>query len=259
MGRRRRTGSAGRLPSSTTATDSSSCDGHGRRRRPGQSRFQYIENSSSTVTLAAAAATATANKCVKRCRVHQQHLRRALASSVVVARSPRSFVRSFACQTEVLNMPRRSCSRPPAPVFYATSIALDYSVLTDTGKYRRRFQMHFRCIMYHHKFVSSASSFDFIFPRPLEQSQDFTTPQTFRNTTIYRDEINFLQIQLSRTQAGPGKAVKEQQEQNSPNHVQRINLISVEQGTALKVGQIFPLPILLNFITLLKCHLECVS
>ena len=151
MGRRRRTGSAGRLPSSTTATDSSSCDGHGRRRRPGQSRFQYIENSSSTVTLAAAAAaaaaTATANKCVKRCRVHQQHLRRALASSVVVARSPRSFVRSFACQTEVLNMPRRSCSRPPAPVFYATSIALDYSVLTDTGKYRRRFQMHFRCII----------------------------------------------------------------------------------------------------------------
>ena len=45
---------------------------------------------------------------------------------------------------------------------------------------------------------------------------------------IYRDEINSLQIQLSRTQAGPGRAVKEQQEQNSRNHVQRINLISVE-------------------------------
>ena len=44
---------------------------------------------------------------------------------------------------------------------------------------------------------------------------------------IYRDEINSLQIQLSRTQAGPGRAVKEQQEQNSPNHVQRINLTSV--------------------------------
>ena len=43
----------------------------------------------------------------------------------------------------------------------------------------------------------------------------------------YRDEINSLQIQLSRTQAGPGRAVKEQQEQNSPSHVQRINLISV--------------------------------
>ena len=36
-----------------------------------------------------------------------------------------------------------------------------------------------------------------------------------------------MQIQLSRTQAGPGRAVKEQQEQNTPNHVQRINLISV--------------------------------
>ena len=46
--------------------------------------------------------------------------------------------------------------------------------------------------------------------------------------SIYRDEINSLQIQLSRTQAGPCRAVKEQQEQNSPNHVQRINLISVE-------------------------------
>ena len=44
---------------------------------------------------------------------------------------------------------------------------------------------------------------------------------------LYKDEINSLQIQLSRTQAGPGKAVKEQQEQKSPNHVQRINLISV--------------------------------
>ena len=44
---------------------------------------------------------------------------------------------------------------------------------------------------------------------------------------MYRDDINSLQIHLSRTQAGPGRAVKEQQEQNSPNHVQRINLISV--------------------------------
>ena len=43
----------------------------------------------------------------------------------------------------------------------------------------------------------------------------------------YRDEIYSLQIQLSRTQVGPGRAVKEQQGQNSPNHLQRINLISV--------------------------------
>ena len=45
---------------------------------------------------------------------------------------------------------------------------------------------------------------------------------------LYRGEINSLQIHLSRTQAGPGRAFKEHQEQNSPNHVQRINLISVE-------------------------------
>ena len=51
---------------------------------------------------------------------------------------------------------------------------------------------------------------------------------------LYRDEINSVQIQLSRTQAGPGRAVKEQQEQNSPNHVQRIYLISVESQAADK-------------------------
>ena len=32
----------------------------------------------------------------------------------------------------------------------------------------------------------------------------------------YRDEIYSLQIQLSRTQAGPSRAVEEQQEPNSP-------------------------------------------
>ena len=50
------------------------------------------------------------------------------------------------------------------------------------------------------------------------------------HSTLYRDEINSLQIQLIRTKAGPDRAVKEQQEQNSPNHVQRINLISVEKS-----------------------------
>ena len=44
---------------------------------------------------------------------------------------------------------------------------------------------------------------------------------------MYRAEINYLQIQLSRIQAGPGRAVKEQQEQYSPNHMQKINLIFV--------------------------------
>ena len=43
----------------------------------------------------------------------------------------------------------------------------------------------------------------------------------------YRDEIYSLQILLSRTQAGPGRTVKQQQEETSPNHVQKINRISV--------------------------------
>ena len=43
----------------------------------------------------------------------------------------------------------------------------------------------------------------------------------------YRDEINSLQIQLSSTQAGPGRTVKQEQEEISPNHVQRLNLSSV--------------------------------
>ena len=43
----------------------------------------------------------------------------------------------------------------------------------------------------------------------------------------YRDEINSLQILLSRTQAGPGRTVKQEQEEISPNHAQTINLISV--------------------------------
>ena len=45
--------------------------------------------------------------------------------------------------------------------------------------------------------------------------------------TIYRDEIYSLQILLSRTQAGQGRTVKQEQEEISPNHVQRLNLISV--------------------------------
>ena len=46
---------------------------------------------------------------------------------------------------------------------------------------------------------------------------------------MYRDEIYSLQNLLSRTQAGPGRTVKKEQEEISPNHVQRINLISVNE------------------------------
>ena len=35
---------------------------------------------------------------------------------------------------------------------------------------------------------------------------------------------------MGRTQAGPGRTVKQEQEEISPNHVQRLNLISVDIG-----------------------------
>ena len=45
----------------------------------------------------------------------------------------------------------------------------------------------------------------------------------------HRDEIYSLQILLNRTQAGPGRTVKQEQGETSLNHVQRLNLISVVQ------------------------------
>ena len=37
---------------------------------------------------------------------------------------------------------------------------------------------------------------------------------------FYRDRLKGVQILLSRTQAGPGRAVKQEQEETSRNHVQ---------------------------------------
>ena len=45
---------------------------------------------------------------------------------------------------------------------------------------------------------------------------------------LYRDEIYSLQNLLIRTQAGSGRTVKKEQEEISPNHVQRINLIYIQ-------------------------------
>ena len=56
-------------------------------------------------------------------------------------------------------------------------------------------------------------------------------------TGVYRDEIYSLQIVLSRTQAGPGRKVKQEQEEISPNHVQRLILISVDGDEALQNSQ----------------------
>ena len=49
---------------------------------------------------------------------------------------------------------------------------------------------------------------------------------------MYRDEIYSLQILLSRTKAGQGRTVKQEQEEISPNHIQRINLVSVQFESA---------------------------
>ena len=40
------------------------------------------------------------------------------------------------------------------------------------------------------------------------------------NSTVYRDRLKSMQILLSRTQAGPGRTGKQEQEQTSRNHVQ---------------------------------------
>ena len=45
---------------------------------------------------------------------------------------------------------------------------------------------------------------------------------------MYRDRLKSMQILLSRTQAGPGRAVKQEQKQTSCNHVQNLQSISVE-------------------------------
>ena len=59
---------------------------------------------------------------------------------------------------------------------------------------------------------------------PTQVRQDMGQPVY---NDVYRDEIYSLQILLSRTQAEPGKRVKQEQEEISRNHVQRLNLISV--------------------------------
>ena len=48
-----------------------------------------------------------------------------------------------------------------------------------------------------------------------------------RSKCVFQKECDTLQILLSRTQAGPGRTVKQQQEEISPNHIQSLNLISV--------------------------------
>ena len=47
------------------------------------------------------------------------------------------------------------------------------------------------------------------------------------NMFMYGGPGKRMQILLSSTQAGPGRTVNQEQEEISPNHMQRLNLISV--------------------------------
>ena len=49
----------------------------------------------------------------------------------------------------------------------------------------------------------------------------------FQFIDVYRAEKKYLQILLSRAQAGPGRKVKQEQEESSRNHVPRLFLGSV--------------------------------
>ena len=57
---------------------------------------------------------------------------------------------------------------------------------------------------------------------------------------LYRDEIYSPQILLSWTQAGAGRTDKQEREEISPNHVQRINLISVRRGAESAFWKVQP-------------------
>ena len=60
---------------------------------------------------------------------------------------------------------------------------------------------------------------------------------------IYREPAKGLQILLSRTQAGSGRAVKQEQEENSRNHVQAIFGASVLYSSLHEKKMSFPLSI----------------
>ena len=54
---------------------------------------------------------------------------------------------------------------------------------------------------------------------------------------MYSGELKALYVLLSRTQAGPGRADKQEQEENSCNHVQAFYWISVFIFDVLGVSQ----------------------
>ena len=58
-----------------------------------------------------------------------------------------------------------------------------------------------------------------------------------QDNSMYRAEKKSLQILLSRTQVGPGRKVKQEQEQISRNHVQTFSVCSIH-GTTLHNSKI---------------------
>ena len=58
-------------------------------------------------------------------------------------------------------------------------------------------------------------------------------PPSWFTQKVQRWEVFFANLVKSRTQAGPGRTVKQEQEDISPNHVQRINLIFVHENTSI--------------------------
>ena len=81
--------------------------------------------------------------------------------------------------------------------------------------------------MFHHPAWAVGSYSSGHQPGELPKSQSTQLKFAKGWATLYREEIYSLQNLLSRTQEGPGRTVKKEQEEISPNHVQRINLISV--------------------------------
>ena len=57
-----------------------------------------------------------------------------------------------------------------------------------------------------------------------------------------------MQTLLSRTQARPGRVVKQEQEQNSHDHLQTFLLVSVDAGTIFVIAEPHKL---INFVILL--------
>ena len=86
-----------------------------------------------------------------------------------------------------------------------------------------------------------------------------STYSAFKITTMYRAEKKSLQILLSRTEAGPGRTVKQEQEEISRNHVQTFIYLSVESQKSAKTKNLsithsYELWLKLTFLAVRDCY-----